>query len=259
MAERRNWTREETLKAFALYFIIPSGKHDKRNPDVIALANDLGRTPSSVVLKLGNIKANDPMRKGRGLAHGSKLDVRIWTEYQERGDALTAEAMGLLLDAGKRASHPGMALEYLGRDLPLGMDRTVVATTRANQSYFRNVLMENYQRRCCLTGLGIEPLLVASHIKPWRDADPATERLSPENGLLLNALHDRAFDKGLITIDKNLRIVVSHTVRKRGAGDEDTPENEYLWRFDGRQINVPGPYRPRREFIEYHNDVVFRR
>lgn len=60
MPARQNWTREETLKAFALYFILPSGKHDKKNPDIVALANELGRTPSSVVLKLGNIKANDP-------------------------------------------------------------------------------------------------------------------------------------------------------------------------------------------------------
>ena len=59
MPARQNWTRDETLKAFALYFILPSGKHDKKNPDIVALANELGRTPSSVVLKLGNIKAND--------------------------------------------------------------------------------------------------------------------------------------------------------------------------------------------------------
>lgn len=254
MPAGQKWTHEETLKAFALYFILPSGKHDKKNADVIALANELGRTPSSVVLKLGNIKANDPMRKGKGLAHGSKLDSQVWEEYQQRGDELTAEAMGLLLDSNSRAVNPGIVLEYVGRDLPEGKDRTIVATARANQSYFRNALLENYERRCCLTGLGIEPLLVASHIKPWSKSDPVTERLSPENGLLLNALHDRAFDKGLITISHDLRIVVSRRVPRMTEGK---PEFDYLWHFHGRRIDVPGPFRPRREFIDYHNDVVF--
>jgi len=254
MSARRNWTREETLKAFALYFILPSGKHDKKNADIIALANELQRTPSSIVLKLGNIKANDPMKKGKGLAHGSKLDAQIWEEYQQRGDELTAEAMNLLLDTAQRTDNPGIALEYVGRGLPEGKDRTVVATTRANQSYFRNALLDNYERHCCLTGLGLEPLLIASHIKPWSTADPATERLSPENGLLLNALHDRAFDKGLITISPELHIVVSRKVPHLAEG---RPEYDYLWHFHNQRIDVPGPFRPRREFIEYHNDVVF--
>lgn len=255
MPARRNWTREETLKAFALYFILPSGRHDKKNADIVALASELGRTPSSVVLKLGNIKANDPMRKGRGLGHGSKLDALVWEEYRQRGDELTAEAMDLLLGSDASADKPGIALEYLGRDLPEGRDRPTVAAARANQSYFRNALLENYERRCCLTGLGIEPLLVASHIKPWSEADPATERLSPENGLLLNALHDRAFDEGLITIDRELRVVVSRRVPRMAEG---SPEHDYLWQFHRRRIEVPGPFRPKREFIEYHNDVVFK-
>lgn len=256
MPARRNWTREEELKAFALYFILPTRKHLRTNPDVIALANEIGRTPGSISFKLGNLKAIDPMRKDKGLSHASKLDIEIWEEYAQRGDELTAEAMELLFEPKARTVNPGVDIEYIGRNLPEGKERKVVATARANQSYFRHILLENYNRQCCLTGLGLEPLLVASHIKPWKDADPTTERLSPENGLLLNALHDRAFDQGLITIDKSLRIVVSRTVPKRGAND--TPEFEYLWRFNRHPINVPGPFRPRREFIEYHNDVVFR-
>lgn len=254
MPARRDWTHDEELRAFALYLLLPTRLHVKNNADVIALARDINRTPSAVALKLGNIKANDPMRKGKGLSHGSKLDMQIWEEYKELGDALTEQAMGLLFEPTTRADNPGVTLEYVGRSLPTGKNRSVIATARANQSYFRNSLLDNYRCQCCLTGLGIESLLVASHIKPWREADPATERLSPENGLLLNALHDRAFDQGLITIDRNLHIVVSQQVPRSSAG---APEYDYLWRFQGRRIQVPGPHRPRREFIEYHNDVVF--
>lgn len=251
MAARHNWTWKETLEAFALYFLLPSGQHDKHNPDVIALASALGRTPSAVGLKLANIKANDPMRKGVGLTHGSKLDAQVWESYAERGDDLTGEALDLLIADVSDASVRGVAIEYLSESLPEGRDRTVVATARANQTYFRNALLDNYQGRCCLTGLSVAQLLVASHIKPWSKADPATERLSPENGLLLDALHDRAFDKGLMTIDFDLRVVVSRKVPR------DLPGEDLLWRYNGKRIQVPGRFKPRREFIEYHNDVVF--
>lgn len=96
MADRRNWTWEETLRAFALYFLIPTGQYHKSNKEAIALADSIGRSPGSVAFKLGNIKAWDPMRHGTGLSHGSKLDSRVWEKYLERGDALLEEALGLL-------------------------------------------------------------------------------------------------------------------------------------------------------------------
>ena len=253
MASRRNWTWEETLAAFALYFLLSPGQHDSGNKDVIALAESIGRSPGAVVFKLGNIKACDPMRHGAGLSHASRLDAMVWEEYQERGDSLLEEALGILASAGGSLKGQAPTFEPSLLDPPAGRDRTVVTVVRANQSYFRNALLENYDRRCCVTGLAVEQLLVASHIKPWRTADPATERLSPENGLLLDALHDRAFDKGLMTIDYDLRIVVSPRVPR------DEPGQSLLWRYAGRRISVPGRFRPRREFIEYHNDLVYQR
>ena len=253
MAARRNWTWDETLEAFALYFLLPSGQHHKGNKDVIALANRLGRTPSSVVLKLANIKANDPMQKGKGMVHGSKLDALVWEEYSKQGDSLTARAADLLIDDFREGPSPGVALDYLMRELPEGKERKTETTRRMNQTYFRNSLLEIYGRSCCVSGLSVEPLLVASHIKPWSVADPVTERLAPDNGLLLDALHDKAFDKGLMTIDFDLRVVISPKVPK------DDVCQELLWRYQGQQIRQPRRFKPRRDFIEYHNDVIFQR
>lgn len=250
MAAGQKWTWEETLEAFALYLLLPSGQHHKNNKDVIALASALGRSPSSVSLKLGNLKAHDPSSQG-GLPNGSNLDRKIWDVYAEKADKLTEEAVDHLITDFSALPSGGLVVEYLKRDLPEGKDRTVVATARANQTYFRSAMLENYDKRCCLTGLSVEQLLVASHIKPWSVADPLTERLSPENGLLLDALHDRAFDRGLMTIDYDLRVVVSRKVPKDAAGED------LLWRFHGNRIRVPGRFKPRRDFIEYHNDVVF--
>ena len=146
-----------------------------------------------------------------------------------------------------------VAMEYLGHDIPVGRERPVITTARANQSYFRNALLENYGHRCCVSGLAVDQLLVASHIKPWSNADPVTERLSPENGLLLDALHDKAFDTGLMTIDYDLKVVVSPKVPHDDAGQS------LLWRYNKHQIVVPGRFKPRREYIEYHNDLIFQR
>ena len=69
---------------------------------------------------------------------------------------------------------------------------------RVGQRLFRDAVLTAYNARCCITGLAVYRLLVAGHIMPWRE-DPS-QRLNPANGLCLSALHDRAFDIGLITI-----------------------------------------------------------
>lgn len=252
MAKRRDWSREDTLAVFALYFCLPSNQQVKTNKDVIAFAKTVGRSPSSVSRKLANVKAKDPMRTGVGLTHASKLVAEIWDEYDARGNDLMTEAVWQLDARMGGINNKGEGVSYLFMSEPEGHDRIVEATVRVNQSYFRNSLMENYDHHCCFTGMGMDRLLVASHIKPWAASD-AREKVSPDNGLLLNALHDRAFDQGLMTIDENMRIRVSPKVPKDG------PRSEWLWGFDKQEMRLPARMKPRRDFIEYHNDVIFQR
>ena len=117
------------------------------------------------------------------------------------------------------------------------------------------MLLSNYGGTCCLTGIDIPALLTASHIKPWAAATPS-ERPMSSNGLLLNALHDRAFDRGLITLDDRYRVVVSSRVPHTATNDQ------WLYAFDGRKIALPGSDKstwPSLDFIHYHNDCVFER
>lgn len=101
--------------------------------------------------------------------------------------------------------------------------------------------------------MSVPALLTASHTRPWSAATPI-ERLASSNRLLLKALHDRAFDRGLISLDDSYRVVVSSRV-------PHTPANEqWLHSFAGRQIHLPSGEEstwPSREFIHYHNDCVF--
>lgn len=80
---------------------------------------------------------------------------------------------------------------------------------RIGQNRFRSALMEYWNGICPLTGILEPDLLRASHIIPWADCESDQERLNVHNGLLLSALWDAAFDKGLVTFDDLGRPIAS--------------------------------------------------
>ncbi|WP_281968590.1 HNH endonuclease [Roseovarius nanhaiticus] len=86
-----------------------------------------------------------------------------------------------------------------------GMQKTTEAERlviqRVGQDIFRDRLITYWQGSCPLTGITDQALLRASHIKPWRDCESDEDRLDVHNGLLLSALWDAAFDRGLVTFD----------------------------------------------------------
>lgn len=93
------WTRDELILAFNLYCKIPFGTIHIRNPQIIALAKVLGRTPSAVSWKLANFASLDPSLKKRNIAgasHGSKLDAEIWNEFVSDWERLAFESEKLL-------------------------------------------------------------------------------------------------------------------------------------------------------------------
>ena len=254
MAERNNWTREQTMMAFALYRILPSGKWDQHNLTIQKLADHIHRSPSAVVFKLGNLASLDENRMTKGLTNHSKLDQKIWDEYAERGDAPVFESAQLLASALNGADdHPDTHADSVVEQIVaprVGYDRPAVVTERINQQYFRNTLVHNYRDRCCITGIAIDPLLIASRIKPWKDSSP-TEKVAASNGLLLNAFHDKAFDQGLITLDNDFAIHVSPHVEHTEINDE------WLYRYDGRRISLPVVCSPSREFLEFHREHIY--
>lgn len=88
------------------------------------------------------------------------------------------------------------------KDLPQTTEAERLVVQRIGQGIFRESLLEYWQGRCPLTGIEEPELLRASHIVPWAECSDE-ERLNVYNGLLLSALWDAAFDKGLVTFDTN--------------------------------------------------------
>lgn len=86
-------------------------------------------------------------------------------------------------------------------------EKARLVLARIGQGQFRNDLLANFKNTCPLTGIKHTSLLVASHIKPWRECDNV-ERLDALNGLLLSSLMDRLFDRYFITFDpETLRLI----------------------------------------------------
>lgn len=250
------WSREETILAFDLYCKIPFSKISNKNEDIIKLANLIGRTPSSVGLKLSNLGHCDPVlaaKKISGMSNCSALDREIFNEFVNDWEELAYQAQMILTKYDSSITQ-NIKPEIQIDDLPEGIDRTTTVKTRVGQQFFRNSVLSAYNYRCCITGLEMPKLLIASHIKPWKVCDAKTERTNPQNGLCLNALHELAFANGLITLDKDYRIILSSKLKE---AEMDESSRNWLASYDHHKILLPTKFTPGKQFIEYHNDVIF--
>lgn len=252
------WSRDETILAYELYCRTPFSKISSKNPDIIDLAKLLGRTPGSVGLKMHNLAHYDPELQKRNvtaMAHGSKLDGEVFAEFSNDWSGLSYQAQIIRARMQNKDITEIVELDDI-KEIPSGSYRDQMIRIRIGQYFFRKSVLNSYGNRCCVTGLKYPELLVASHIKPWNVSNERTERTNPCNGLCLNSFHDKAFDRGIITIDKNYRIIVSDKIRK---AEMDNETREWFLGYDRRQIMLPDKFLPGREFIEYHNDVIFQR
>lgn len=245
---RNNWTKKETIVAFNVYCKIPFKSSRKTNPVVIKYAKLIGRSPSALNMKIGNLGILDPELKEQGilgLTNGSKLEEEVWDEFHGNWDKLAFESEKIL------AELQGTDLQEVeAENLHQGKDKLQTIKARVNQSFFRSSVLSAYNLKCCITGLNIPELLVASHIIPWKEN---IERTNPQNGLCLNNLHDKAFDKGFLTIDEDYKIVLSDSISKsKNQGTID-----YLSSFQSKKMQLPDKFLPSQKFLEYHRKNIF--
>jgi len=248
--KHKDWTREEHILAFNLYCKIPFGSIHMNNPKVVELAKILGRTVGAASLKLSNFARLDPALRARGIrgmSHGAHGELEVWNEFASHPEELVFESERLL------ANRLGQSIEKVAdvetNDLPAtGIEREATVRVRVNQSFFRSRILSAYNFRCCVTSLNIQPLLTASHIIPW--AEDKENRLNPRNGLCLNALHDRAFDRHLMWIEDDFVIRFSPKLYKASLASKET--FDWLTKFDGSHLLLPKKFQPDAEFLKKH-------
>jgi putative restriction endonuclease len=235
MAERRLWTEVEIRKALALYLRTTFGRLHQRNPDIVALAQEIGRTSSSVALKLVNLAALDDSLPRKGMANASATDRKVWQAFLENPDSLSVATNYVIPEP-----------KYLDFAEGNGVNLPVQATRRVGQNLFRDAVLTSYKGRCAITGIDDQRLLNASHIVGW--SEDMEQRMNLRNGICLGALHDRAFDRHLITFSSDWRLVVR----------KDVPEvaREALLRGAATHLRMPERFLPDPELIARHR-VVF--
>lgn len=247
------WTRNELILALRLYMQIPFGKIHTHNPQVIALSKLIGRTPSSIALRLTNFAACDPYHWSRGvkgMSGGKKICQPIWDEFIDNTEDLVFVSESIL--GSMRGDDVSMETDDTKNVINRTADETLsLVKTRLTQRVFRREILKNYNNTCAISGLDIDDLLIASHIIPW--ANDVRNRLNPENGICLSALYDRAFDRGLISIGIDYSVLLANVLKRS--------MNKRGYRFfkdiEGVRIQLPSIYPPAKEFLEYHQDTVF--
>lgn len=257
MKNKQNlWTREELILALNLYLKIPFGKIHHNNPDIIYLAKIINRGPNAVSMRLSNFASVDPFHQQRGikgLVGGIKQVQPIWNEFIGNKEELLFESEKILANLEKQTIETKFAEILSGIENLKGETKVREVKTRVNQNVFRQIVLANYNTKCAITGIDLPDLLVASHIIPWSKNEE--ERLNPENGICLSALYDQAYDKGLIGINENYQVLISKEL-KSNEKKEYYPLS--FANLNGNSLQLPQKYLPKKEFLQFHLDTVFR-
>jgi putative restriction endonuclease len=283
----------ETLLCLAASFVVNhrhfggSTAHTAPEP-VPSLARLFSRRPSSVLAKMANLDGSR--------SHGGKWDVlagailrddpaAFSAVYRMMLHAARAEGIGVDRLPDFLGLEDGGELALLGQDelqtsvmetslrdqivrdaMSSGLteretERILLAAARVGQHLFARGVLANCGGQCVFCGLqpasfGAKRMLLAGHIKPWKDSTP-TERLDLRNGLAACPAHDVAFDTGLLTVNGGLRIHLTRSLAD--ASDHDPVTRQYFGRppLQERLLLPAGAHRPGRKYLDWHREHIF--
>ena len=204
---------------------------------------------------------NDFVRFHPKLVDGIKDIIR---EYDEDETPLVSVAL-VALFAASIVSHEDMRIDYKNTKLPMIKYKyihTILGIiprrgiphdrdeTKALQSFYKDTLFNEFDHACPLCQINIPHMLIASHIKPFRDCAHIFEAIDHNNGLLLCRNHDYLFDQGYFTFDQNGYIILSEALLTRGNLDAFVLKLNY---------RLPDEYltRERLQFLAYHRTHIF--
>lgn len=149
------------------------------------------------------------------------------------------------------AHFPASIQEDIADELGFGFRTSL----RQRDPKFRQMVLRAYNYQCAICGFNMRhdnaPIAVeAAHIR-WKQHHGPCE---VPNGLALCAIHHKAFDRGSIGLDENMRVMVSGAVNGGGV------VQRLFWDFAGKAIALP-PIKenyPGERFVEWHREEVFR-
>lgn len=252
---RDNWNREQLIVALNLYWKIPYNKISGSSNSLIQqIAPIINRTPAALAYKLMNFTSLDAEKQkigNKGKSAASSSDKEIWNEYFGKWEKLAFDSLTILSNIQNKSINEIIEIED-DYEFVEGKEKVRLVKTRVNQNDFRQRILASYNEKCCITGISFTSLLVASHIIPW--AKNKQERLNPRNGICLNNIHDKAFDKGLITITTDFKVKLSDAILRKRKEDNI---QKYFIEYENQPISLPDRFSPSVEFLEYHHLKIF--
>jgi len=177
--------------------------------------------------------------------HGEKKGFlttsTIQQELEEASDQYT-KALMMLSGINEYIQDINRIIDGEGEDFnpPEGpTEIPIESKRRISQRLLRRRVIENYSSKCALCDVKEEDLLICSHIKPWSIDEE--NRLNPRNALCLCVWHDKLFDKGYFSLDKEYNVVVSKMIPY------------YIkQKLEGLVFNIPSEEFPGQDFLQYH-------
>jgi predicted restriction endonuclease len=202
-------------------------------------------------MKMVNFASLDPthqLRNIKGLQHASKEDKRIWEEFHENWESLAGESEHAIQQLSKTLEQE----EILDFSEPSVTEVERSVKVRLVQRFFRDTVLASYNFNCALCRMSLPAMLNASHIIPW--AVDKHRRADPRNGMCLCVLHDRAFDRGLITVCEDFTVAVSQEIKMPNASKL---HRIGLLEIEGEKISLPDRFGPDPMALAYHREKIF--
>jgi len=212
--------------------------------------------------RVPNVATAGAVKRRRCLLPGKHFaDRTVWNEFHDDlNEAVPAseEELRKLFGADDASELEVLPKEgvCVRRSRPTGPTETIASVKlRRGQDYFREAVLNNFGGRCGITGLALRELLIASHILPW--GSNVAERLNVRNGLSLSRLYDAAFDRGLVTFDDSLRLLLSPRLKS------ELPQRavaENFGAYAGLPLSLPDDAAlPQLSFLATHRAKIFKK
>ncbi len=246
-----NWTEEQITIVLYEYCRNPFGQFSSTKQFVKELGALLGRSPSAIVRKVGNLASFDPQMKARGvggLGHTSRLDNVVWNRYYGHWDQLAYDAEVLIAKLKEKEFEESLSIDL--SNLPVGSERKQEVKRRINQKFFRDTVLSSYRYCCCVTGINNLSLLHASHIVGWSEDE--SNRTNPQNGLCMNVLFHKAYDENLLGISPDYEIHISDNFFGNKLKEVDESTVKYVKGFDKKKLILPRRFYPDKELLAIH-------
>lgn len=147
--------------------------------------------------------------------NGILNEIKKILEELINSDVSLLDSHSFLWISARKFGNESDFLEKEDYDKLTQKEREVVTKARIGQGRFRELLI-NQWKNCAVTGCSNKSLLIASHIKPWRECS-IEEAIDRYNGILLSPAIDSAFDLGLISFENSGQILISKSFSKSDA------------------------------------------